>query len=800
MTRTVVISSAGGTRRLSAAELPVRVGRSNRDDIRLPGPVGEEAIALISLLDERPLLQKIAEQPPLRVNGEPTGPTRWLQDGDVIGVESVRVECRVAAAELRLVVDYMGGGAATLPPVPESAAEGPSIEAIPRPERGVAAPVRRLPGRWPIYAALALLAVVAWQLFTARAVRLVVDPPDARIDIGGAWLALPFGDRLLLHPGEYRIRLRAPGYEALEQALVVTDAGNQELRFALARLPGRIELATPAGVEARIWVDGQEMPRTAGQPLRMAAGTRAIRVEAPRYLPFETTLEVEGRDQLQALSVDLVPNWADVTVSSRPPGATIIAEGVEAGLTPATVALEAGTRRIEVRLEGFKPWRRSLTVAARDRVELPTIELQEADGVLTVESVPPGAAVTINGRFRGTTPVDVDVAPGRSHEVIVARAGYETVTRTVAMERRGGQSLRVELTPRIGVVRIRAVPEDAELAIDGAKRGLANQELRLPAVPHRVEIRRDGYTPYATQITPNPASPLALDVTLLTPEQAVLAASPRTVATGQGLVLRLVEPGRFEMGAPRREQGRRPNESQRMITLTRRFYIGTREITNREFREFKPNHTSGAEKYPELAGGEHPAVLLSWDDAVAFCNWLSDRDSLPRAYAQKDGALRLVEPHTTGYRLPTEAEWEWATRYNGGGGQRRYPWGNQMPPLPAAGNFADESARGVVPNVISGYDDGYPVTAPVGKFVASPIGLYDTGGNAAEWVHDVYTVYSGGAPAEATDPLGPPTGPYHVIRGSSWRHSSISELRYAYRDFGDQGRLDVGFRIARYAD
>jgi formylglycine-generating enzyme required for sulfatase activity len=73
------------------------------------------------------------------------------------------------------------------------------------------------------------------------------------------------------------------------------------------------------------------------------------------------------------------------------------------------------------------------------------------------------------------------------------------------------------------------------------------------------------------------------------------------------------------------------------------------------------------------------------------------------------------------------------------------------------------------------------------------------GGNVAEWVHDRYTVAPPGA-AEAVDPTGPADGQYHVIRGSSWRHGGISELRLAYRDFGDIGRLDVGFRVARYAD
>jgi formylglycine-generating enzyme required for sulfatase activity len=105
-----------------------------------------------------------------------------------------------------------------------------------------------------------------------------------------------------------------------------------------------------------------------------------------------------------------------------------------------------------------------------------------------------------------------------------------------------------------------------------------------------------------------------------------------------------------------------------------------------------------------------------------------------------------------------------------------------------------------MPNVLADYDDGYPVTSPVGKFAASPLGIYDLGGNAAEWVNDRYTIYAAGTEAAAADPTGPPSGQYHVIRGSSWRHSSIAELRFTYRDFGDQGRLDVGFRIARYAE
>jgi formylglycine-generating enzyme required for sulfatase activity len=122
-----------------------------------------------------------------------------------------------------------------------------------------------------------------------------------------------------------------------------------------------------------------------------------------------------------------------------------------------------------------------------------------------------------------------------------------------------------------------------------------------------------------------------------------------------------------------------------------------------------------------------------------------------------------------------------------------------MPPEAGAGNYADESARSILSNVISNYNDGFPISAPVGRFQANPLGLFDLGGNVAEWVNDRYGIYADVSAIES-DPVGPAEGQYHVIRGSGWRHSSIGELRLAYRDFGDRGRLDIGFRVARYAE
>jgi formylglycine-generating enzyme required for sulfatase activity len=251
------------------------------------------------------------------------------------------------------------------------------------------------------------------------------------------------------------------------------------------------------------------------------------------------------------------------------------------------------------------------------------------------------------------------------------------------------------------------------------------------------------------------------------------------------------------MGSPRREAGRRANEAQRQVALKRRFYVSTHEITNGDYRQFRADHRSGFVLQTTLELERQPVVSVSWQEAVAYCNWLSAQDGLPAAYEMKGGSFVPVTPANTGYRLPTEAEWEWIARRDGSG-LRKYPWGGALPVPPGAGNYADRSAQALLPTVMTDYDDGYAATAPVGSYTASAAGYFDLGGNVAEWTHDLYTVQPG-SDAAAVDPAATGAGALHVIRGSSWKSTAVTELRLAYRDYGDGRRNDLGFRIARYA-
>ncbi len=807
MNRRIVVIDANGERLLGDGDWPLKIGCLPGADIRIAGAVADGDVALIDVLDERPFLHRIGAAHGLTVNDEPVSSNRWLENGDCIAARGTKVECVFDENEWRFVVTAQPVDYPTLPPEilsPDDGAGDTDIRITPirnRKPAGRVGPAAGANRRAMLIggSALAVLLIAAVYLFTSKAVLIDVTPADAEVRIAGGLLKPKFGDRYLLHTGTYHVIATAGGYVPARDEMVVNEAANQTFTVQLEKLPGRLAVETQPPVTARISIDGQYLGSTADGPVTVAAGPHDVLIETDRYLAYSGSVEIEGRDLLQTFRAELSPGWADVTFTTLPAGATISVDDEAVAQTPATVEIMAGAHDIVLRKEGYKPWHRALTTVAGDALELADIRLVEADGLLSVTTRPSGATVSVDDRYRGKTPIDVELAPGAKHAVIVTKPGYAPVSRKISMESGRRRMMHLDLQARTGIVQISSTPGDAELLIDGRSVGQTGQSLTLPAREHRIEIRKTGFAPYRATILPKPGLPQTLDIRLLTPEEAVIAAHPQVIKTFQGATLRLVGPGQFEMGSPRREQGRRPNESQHEARLERLFYIAEHEVTNEQFRAFKPKHTSGAEKYRQLGDDDHPVVLLSWEDATGYCNWLSNKDGLPFAYVMKDGAIELAAPPNTGYRLPTEAEWAWAARYSGRGVRRKYPWGDRMPLPAGAGNYADVSARSILGKVLSNYNDGFPVTAPVGRFTANPIGLFDLGGNVAEWVNDRYGIYTGDHSVEI-DPLGPAEGQYHVIRGSGWRHSSISELRLAYRDFGNRGRLDVGFRIARYAD
>jgi formylglycine-generating enzyme required for sulfatase activity len=635
-----------------------------------------------------------------------------------------------------------------------------------------------------------------WFIFTAKSVRIVTDPHTAELDIDGGF-NMELGGVHILREGNYALSAVAEGYFDLDMPLTVGAERNQEYRFELTRLPGLVSFnAVPEA--STVVIDATALGQTPLLDVEVPAGMHRLLIEHPRYQPYEQPLDVEGRHTPQSVSATLQPNWANYSLSTMPPGATIHVDDEVRGTTPDTFEVLAGRHELRVKLAGYKTFTKRLEVVAQQDVELDAVTLQEADGLVLVSTRPRAAGVMVDGSYRGESPLELNLKPGRRYQIRLFKPGYQAATRNLDVESNAEHSLKVDLKPLTGTLIVQVDPGDAELLIDGRSKGRGNQTVSISAMPHSIEVRKPGYAGYSSRITPQPGMTQELKVKLLTVAAARLAALTPTIRTFAGQELVLLEPGSFTMGASRREPGRRANEILREVDMTRLFYLGTTEVTNAEFRKFAPGHSSGEFEDHNLDGDDQPVVRVTWEEAAEYCNWLSDKDGLPAFYRLEMGTVVGFNPTATGYRLPTEAEWAWASRPDHGAQARlRYPWGNTFPPPDRHGNYADRSASHLVGRVVFGYNDNYIVSAPVKTFPADSHGTYDLAGNVAEWVHDYYEIPSA---ERITNPLGPESGEYHVIRGSSWMHGTITDLRLTFRDYGSDGRPDMGFRIARFAE
>jgi len=260
-------------------------------------------------------------------------------------------------------------------------------------------------------------------------------------------------------------------------------------------------------------------------------------------------------------------------------------------------------------------------------------------------------------------------------------------------------------------------------------------------------------------------------------------AAQRTVDLPGGLTLSLVlvPAGEFHMGAPADESPLDPDESPPVrVSIAAPFWMARCEVTNQQYRVFDPAHDSRfMDTYwkdrvgpgPSLNGDTQPVVRVSWLQAVDFCRWL----------AQTTGAA---------FRLPTEAEWEWACRAG-----TDTPWSCPGEELFRFANYADATLQTIKPWALRDPDhsDGQAVTAPVGQFEPNAWGLRDMHGNVAEWTSSVYLPYPYAADNahESPEAAGP-----RVVRGGSF-DDRPRRVRSAFRlsYLPDFRVYNVGFRV-----
>jgi formylglycine-generating enzyme required for sulfatase activity len=807
MSLPVFVQDPAGRREVPASEFPLTLGGTGPGARPLPGWINVSPAVTLHLGETGVSIEPCAPDVPLSINRKRLPGRVALVDGDNVRIGEAEIRVSVGDDVVLRLSTSLPAPTVITPAAPgPTASSGPRLSdtpGAPPPARPSKSALRRVLGLLLFLLLLACGAVAAYVLM-GRRVAVVVEPAPATFELSGGLVRPRIRESWLLLKGSYRVKATLEGYHPLDETITVDDRADQSFRFDLRKLPGRMTVEAhrrgrpETKVVAAVTLDAKAIGDSPLADFPVEHGPRVVALSAPRYESAATNLVVEGLGRPFRVDLPLKPIWADVLVRSEPPGAAVTVDDALKGVTPADVEIDEGRHTLRLVLPLHVPVQTTMVFQADTRVELPVVRLELSPGVLDLTTDPPGASVSVNGEYVGRTPFSAPVKARAPLHVAVSRNGFHEEAFDVTIEPEQHERRELRLRAILGEVRLTVEPADAEVRVNG-KPWTGGQPMNLPADATRIDVAKEGFEPWSRTVTPRPGFPIDVRAVLKPIAPPPPPPEPPSAASALGLEMVKPPPGDVTMGSSRREQGRRSNETLRQVRITRPFAISKTEITNEAFRKFRAAHKSGAFGGQTLDAPSQPVVMVSWQDASAFCNWLSAQEGLPPAYVEKGGTLVAADPMTTGYRLPTEAEWEFCARIGAPAGAGVFPWNGTFPPPNKAGNFADAGARTALGFGIDGYVDGFTCTAPPGKFTPSPSGLFDLAGNVAEWCHDFYSIPAAAAPGAPpeTDPVGPREGTHRVIRGSGWRTMLISDLRTAFRDYGVDARDDLGFRIAR---
>ncbi|MBT8088116.1 MAG: PEGA domain-containing protein, partial [Gammaproteobacteria bacterium] len=389
-----------GERRITAAELPLRLGTGSDCSLRLPGP-GGAPVALIDLLDGMPFVQPVGRDTSLQLNAAPLEASTRLQHGDELQFFGSRIAVNVDDMRILLDVHLEDSAYITRPPQDDEQGGLQEDEAIaPQAFRRAAEASAKVdvPRRSPLKAilgtGLALLLLASYLLFSAKSVEFDVQPPAPdSLAITGGWFRLPIGDRTLLRKGTYTVNVSKQGYYDAAQSFVVGDEQSMSVPVSLRKKPGRLTVFAEPPVEAIVTVNDDQVGKAPFGPLELQPGIHAVRIVSERFLPYSDRIEIPGLDRAENLHVQLVPRWADVSIDSEPAGADIFAGEEKVGVTPAVIELLEGEHDITVSKDGYAAWDGNVIARPNVARALPKITLQPADARLKVNTIPRSANV-----------------------------------------------------------------------------------------------------------------------------------------------------------------------------------------------------------------------------------------------------------------------------------------------------------------------------------------------------------------------------------------------------------------------
>ena len=530
-------------------------------------------------------------------------------------------------------------------------------------------------------------------------------------------------------------------------------------KFRLATEIPILVTTDPSGAE--IFIENSSKGRTTDGKLSFTTpeGKQTIKIELDGFETIEETIEIKiGNQNFDYELVEAMD--ATIKIESEPSGATVWIKGIKLGKTPVNTFFPEGTYSIKLEKENYETINEQITITDPTNK---TYTLQDIRASLTVKTHP-NATVYVNndsGHKGGVT--DMKLTP-QMVNITVKMPKAETITRSVLLEKKADVTKEYYPEVQTGIVMVNIIPASAkiELTGDGGEHYNSTGKKTFRDVPvgtYNLTVTADEYKTHTESFIVTSDKTTRKQIRL---EQG--SDVPDNMVFVKG--------GTFQMGSNDGDDDEKPVHS---VTVSD-FYIGKYEVTQKEWKEIMDNNPS------HWKGDDLPVESVSWYDAVEFCNRKSEAEGLTKCYT---GSGKNIKCNFSagGYRLPTEAEWEYAA-CGGIEGENahsrfRYSGSNNI------GDVAWYSSN-------SGGK-----THKVGTKQPNELGIYDMSGNVWEWCNDWYEEdYYNKSPKN--DPRGPSSAEYSVLRGGSWNPYG-NDCRVANRSSyaPSVSSSIIGFRFAR---
>ncbi len=653
---------------------------------------------------------------------------------------------------------------------------------------------KRLRKRRFIGATLSVLSVFLIGIFTYTYINSfqIVVKPNTIVNysiksLGG--ISISLGNRILLPVGETTIIVSAIGYVD-ERRVISSDQVEKKIVFHPQYSAVDVSIETASDLTNPNWlIDGLLLSTEENPTLKLKPGNYTLSLYSDYHTAKDTALVIKpGIPSL--IKLEVTAKSAKYDIRTIPSNARIFIDNLLVGESPWRGEGNAGLKNLRIEKDGYSLIEEEIDTSKKPKIITRNYNLNRErreisatfspkNGQLFIDSLPQDTSSTISVNSDFDTEIRYEAEGHRGQTKILSRSENE---------------ISVDLKPIFGQLELISTPI-AEVFISGKHLGNTPLKVNLLAKRHEISLSAKGYVKDTKTVTVRSVENHKYHSKLISLSDYRLSKSQPQITNSIGMTMTRFLPMKMLIGAPRNQKGQRANEHLRQVAFTRAIYFGNLEVSQAHYATFLAEFKTGTKK---TISNDYPVRSVSWEEAISFCNWLSLREGLNPFYETNDLGIVSFNESSLGYRLPTEAEWEYVARFAGKKAPTIFIWGNEYKVPQKAGNLADYSANGSVKIFLADYNDGYAELAPVGSYEAEPSGVYDMSGNVSEWVHDFYSLTPPRSNEENINYMGEKAGSSHVIKGSNYLSAGWTELRASYKETSNKGQIDVGFRIARF--